>query len=35
MQDFHIPNAADKNIILNKREVVLQGCCKLFTLQSE
>lgn len=24
MQDFHIPNAADENIILKKREVVLQ-----------
>lgn len=34
MQDFRIPKRADKNIILNERGVVLQGCCKLFTPQS-
>lgn len=34
MQDFCIPKTADKSIDLNEREVVLQGCCKPFTLHS-
>lgn len=34
MQDFYNAKTADKNIILNEREVVLQGCCKHFTLHS-
>lgn len=33
MQDFCIPKPAGKNIILNEREVVPQGCYKLFSLQ--